>query len=57
MASILGWFAIRSSSFVKNLHHVLSVLDLHGMARRFIELHKPFRHNKAVIREGGALKN
>ena len=31
----------------------LSQVALHGMAHSFAELHKPLRHNKAMIREGG----
>ncbi|KAF7247156.1 Craniofacial development protein 2 [Varanus komodoensis] len=49
--------------FPSPVDHVLSELSamtcpswvaLHGMAHSFIELHKPLRHNKAVIHEGGA---
>ena len=30
----------------------LSWVALHGVAHSFIELHKPFHHNKPVIHEG-----
>ena len=47
--------------FPPPVDHVLSELStmtcwswvaLHGMAHSFIELHKPLRHDKAVIHEG-----
>jgi len=47
-------------SFPPPVDHVLSELStmshspwmaLHGTARSFIELYKPFRHDKAVIHE------
>ena len=47
-----------------SVDHILSVLftmtylswvALHGMAHSFIELHKPLRHDKAVIHEGAHL--
>ena len=55
MAGILEWSAIPSSS-----DHVLSELStmtwsswvaLHSMAHSFIELCKPFHHDKAVNQE------
>ena len=56
MASILGWFAIPSSSgsrFVRTLFYDPSVLgNLHSMAYSFIELCKPIHHNKVMIHEG-----
>ena len=56
MTSILGWFAICSSS-----GHVLSELSavisacwvaLHGMTDSFIKLCKPLQHSMEVIHEG-----
>ena len=56
MARILEGFAISSSSgpcVVRTLHHDLSVLCgpvQHGS--EFVQLHKHFRQDKAVIHEG-----
>ena len=56
LARILEWIAISFSS-----DHILSELftmtylswvALHGMAHSFIELYKPFCHNKAVVQKG-----
>ena len=50
--------------FPPPVDHILSVLFtvtylswvvLHGMAHSFVELHKPLRHDKAVIHEGAHL--
>ena len=55
-ASILGWFAIPSSSglhFARTLHCDLPIwVTLHSMAHSFTELYKPLHHNKAVIHQG-----
>ena len=55
-ARILVWFSISSSNephFVRILYSDSSVsMPLHGMAHYFIELHKPFHCDKAVIHEG-----
>ena len=56
-ARTLERFASPSSSgpcFVRTLHYdplVLGGPAWHGMAHSFIELHKPLRHDKAVIHE------
>ena len=56
MARILGWLP-----FPPPVDHILSELSamtrlswvaLHSMTHSFIELHKPLRHDKAVIHEG-----
>ena len=60
MTSILGWFALCSSS-----GHVLSELSavisacwvaLHGMTDSFIKLCKPLQHSMEVIHEGDPTK-
>ena len=56
MANILGWFAIHppvdhNSSELSTMTRP-SWVALHGTAHSFIELPKPLRHNKVVIREG-----
>ena len=55
-ARILEWVDIYPSSgphFVRNLHYDHpSWMAQHDMAHSFIELHKPFRYNKAVIHAG-----
>ena len=62
MASILGWFAIPSSSgscFVRTLSAVTcpSWVALCSMAHSFTELYKPLLHNKAVIHEGESVSH
>ena len=56
MARILGWLP-----FPPPVDHILSELSamtrlslvaLHSLTHSFIELHKPLRHDKAVIHEG-----
>ena len=59
-ASILGWFAIPSSSGSRLAELFamtsLSWVALHGIAYSFIQLHKPLHHDKAVIFERGVGK-
>ena len=51
-ARILKWFAIPFPSFVRTLHHDLSVLGgpaLHGMAHSFTELDKAVVHVISLV--------
>ena len=55
-ARILEWVVISPTSgphFIRTLHYDHpSRMAQHGMAHSFIELHKPFCYNKAVIHAG-----
>ena len=56
-ARILEWVVFPSpADHILSEHSTVmppSWVTLHGMAHRFIELHKPLPHNKVVIHEGG----